>query len=48
MNKAQLIGEVANQTGLTRKAVRQTLDAMTSAIARALAQGEKVTLVGFG
>jgi len=48
MNKAQLVGEVANQTGLTRKAIRQTLDAMTSIIARSLARGEKVTLVGFG
>jgi len=48
MNKAQLVAEVANQTGLTRKASRETVDAITSAITESLARGEKVTLVGFG
>ena len=48
MNKAELVEEVANQTGLTRKASREAIDAMTSVVTDALARGEKVTLVGFG
>ncbi len=48
MNKAELVEEVANQTGLTRKASRETIDAMISVVTDALAREEKVTLVGFG
>lgn len=48
MNKAELVEEVANQTGLTKKASRETVDAVTSVITDCLARGEKVTLVGFG
>ena len=48
MNKAELMEKVASQTGLTKKACRQTIDSVTSAIADSLASGEKVTLVGFG
>jgi len=48
MNKAQLVEEVANQTGLTKKVSRGAVDAVTSAITDSLARDEKVTLVGFG
>ena len=48
MNKGELIEQVANQTGLTKKTSREVIDAITSAITDALARGEKVTLVGFG
>jgi nucleoid DNA-binding protein len=48
MNKAELVEEVANQTGLTKKTSREAVDAVTSAITDCLARGEKVTLVGFG
>ena len=48
MNKAELVEEVAAEVGLTKKDVNNVLDAMTSAITDSLAQGEKVTLVGFG
>lgn len=48
MNKAELVEEVANQTGLVKKTSRQAVHAMTSVISDALARGEKVTLVGFG
>ena len=48
MNKAQLVEEVVNQTGLTKKVSREAIDAITSVITDALARGEKVTLVGFG
>ncbi len=48
MNKAELVEEVANQTGLTRKACREEVDAVISVITDSLTRGEKVTLVGFG
>ena len=48
MNKAELVEEVANQTGLTKKTSREAVDAIVSAITDSLAGGERVTLVGFG
>ena len=48
MNKAELVEEVTNQTGVTKRASREAVDAMTSVISDTLARGEKVTLVGFG
>jgi len=48
MNKRELIDEVSTKTGLTRKASREAIDAMTSVVTDALARQEKVTLVGFG
>ena len=48
MNKPGLVEEVASQTGLTRRASREALNAIISAITDSLARGEKVTLVGFG
>ena len=48
MNKAELIEQVANQTGLTKRTSGKTIDAVVSAISDCLAKGEKVTLVGFG
>ncbi len=48
MNKAQLVEEVVSQTGLTKRASGEAVDAITSVITDALVRGEKVTLVGFG
>lgn len=48
MNKAELVEEVARQTGLTKKVCRETMDKILSTISDALAKREKVTLVGFG
>ena len=48
MNKAELVEQVANQTGLTRKASREAVDAIISAITDSLVREEKVTLVDFG
>ena len=48
MNKAELVEEVSSETGLTKKASREAVDAMTSVITDALAREDKVTLVGFG
>jgi len=48
MNKAELVEEVADQTGLTRKVSREAVNAVISAITDTLARNERVTLVGFG
>jgi len=48
MNKADLVEEVVNQTGLTKKASREAVDAIISAITDSLTREERVTLVGFG
>ena len=48
MNKAELVEEVANQTGLTKRTSREAVDAIISVITESLAREEKVTLVGFG
>ena len=48
MNKTGLVGQVANRTGLTKRASREAVDAIISAITDSLARKERVTLVGFG
>jgi DNA-binding protein HU-beta len=48
MNKAELVEEVANQTGLTKKVSRQAVNAVISAISDSLVREERVALVGFG
>ena len=48
MNKGELVQEVANQTGLTKKTSREAVDAIISAMTDSLNREEKVTLVGFG
>jgi len=48
MNKAKLVEEVSNKTGLTKKDTRNIIDAVTNTIKSTLSKGEKVTLVDFG
>jgi len=48
MNKAELIEEVAGETGLTKRTSGKAVDAVVSVISDCLTRGEKVTLVGFG
>ncbi|MBA7667636.1 DNA-binding protein HU [subsurface metagenome] len=48
MNKAELVEEVAGQTGLTKKISREAVGAIISVITDSLTREEKVTLVGFG
>lgn len=48
MNKSQLIDAVAERSGLTKKAASQAVEALLSAVTDSLAEGQKVTLVGFG
>ncbi|GAB4260462.1 MAG: HU family DNA-binding protein [Deferrisomatales bacterium] len=48
MNKAELIQEVATKAGLKVKEAEALLDAMITATESALAQGDKVSITGFG
>lgn len=48
MNKAELIEKVAYQCQMTKKDTALVLSALTDEITKALSQGEKVQLVGFG
>jgi len=48
VNKADLVEEIVNQTGLTKKTSREAVDAVISVIIDSLTREEKVALVGFG
>lgn len=48
MNKTELIAKVAEATELTKKDSTKAVDAIFEAIAGALQNGEKVSLIGFG
>jgi DNA-binding protein HU-beta len=48
MNKAQLINSISDKTGLSKSKSKEVLEAVTSTITETLADGDKVTLVGFG
>lgn len=45
-NKAELVNNVAAETGLTKKDATAAVDAVFSSIEKALANGEKVQLIG--
>ena len=48
MNKAELINAVAETAGLSKKDTETVVNATIDVIAGALADGDKVQLVGFG
>ncbi len=48
MNKAELVNAIAAEAGLTKVDARKALDATLNAITGALAEGERVSLIGFG
>lgn len=48
MNKSELIGSIAEKTGLSKKNSEKALNAAVDAITEALKGGDKVQLVGFG
>lgn len=48
MTKPELIDKVADTTGMKKKDVSSTLDAILDAITDALSRKEEVSLVGFG
>ena len=48
MTKADLISAVATETGIKKGLAEETLDAFIDTIVKAMKNGEKVTLTGFG
>ena len=48
MNKTELIAAVAEQASITKKDAEKALSAVISSITNAMAEGDKVQLVGFG
>ena len=48
MNKATLIAQIAEKSGLERKQAEKALDAFVDTVTAALKAGDKVQLVGFG
>lgn len=48
MNKSQLISDVAEKTGFSKKDSEKAINAIFDAISASLEAGDKVQLVGFG
>ncbi|MDD2370945.1 MAG: HU family DNA-binding protein [Firmicutes bacterium] len=48
MNKGELVSSVAADAGLSKKDAEKAVAAVFDSITEALAQGDKVQLVGFG
>ena len=48
MNKAQLVEKLVEKTGLKKKDAEKALNAYIDVTQEALANGEKIQLVGFG
>ena len=48
MNKAELVADVADRSGLTKRDAEKAVNAIVESIEGALTKGDKVSLVGFG
>ena len=48
MNKTDLINALSEETTFSKKDVSRVLDALTRIVERALKQGQKVSITGFG
>ncbi|MEH1869184.1 MAG: HU family DNA-binding protein [Nostoc sp.] len=48
MNKGELVDAVAAKTNITKKQADEVISAFLSVITEAVANGDKVTLIGFG
>ena len=48
MTKADIVDQIAERTGLTKKDVAETVDHFLNAVARALATGNHIEISGFG
>ncbi len=48
MNKSELIDVIAGKANLSKAAAGNALDAFLEAVVQAVAEGDSVTLVGFG
>jgi DNA-binding protein HU-beta len=48
MNKADLVNQMAEDAGITKRQATAALDSLVEGISKTLKNGQKVTLVGFG
>ena len=48
MNKAQLIDAISEEAQLSKTEAKKALDAFVNATSKALKEGDRITLVGFG
>ncbi len=48
MTKADIVDQIADRTGLTKKDVADTVDGFLDAVGRALANGQHIEIRGFG
>ncbi len=48
MNKKEMVGKVAEKTGMMKKEVEAVTDALLDEIQNALAKNEKIQFMGFG
>jgi DNA-binding protein HU-beta len=48
MNKGELVDAVAAKTNITKKQADEVISAFLSVVTEAVANGDKVTLIGFG
>jgi DNA-binding protein HU-beta len=48
MNKGDLVNKIAEDAGLTKAQASAALDAVVDGVSSTLANGDKLTLVGFG
>ena len=48
MNKVELIAQIAEKSGLSKKDAEKALAAVIDTITEAVSNGDKVQLVGFG
>lgn len=48
MNKLELIAQVAQRTGMTKKDTQKTMDALFEILSESLAAQDKVNVPGFG
>ncbi len=48
MTKAELVGKMADDAAVTKAVAEKALNSFIAAVSKALAKGDKITLVGFG
>ena len=48
MNKTELVANVAEKAGLSKKDAEKALSAVIESVGEALVEGDKVQLIGFG
>ncbi len=48
MNKGDLVGKIASDTGITKSQAEAAFNSIVGAVTSSLKKGQKVTIVGFG